>query len=1111
MAATEKVGIEVELLGGEEALALLKRIDGSIDTLNKKRKFKSLSGLKSAKGELESYISELQKLQKEEKKWQDLAKRVGKENMSAFGVREWDRVKGKIDETNGKIKQMSAEMDEVTIKTKTFGQMFKSAASSVAHVGSAMQSLGNAMVRLTSPFRRITSGLLMGAGYKALNLFTEGLSNVFTRSDTMKNYDRSLKALGLDTKETFKVFGEAKTAKENLDEAVQGLPTSLDEIMAAQKVYAGATGEMIESTKTAIAANNTFLASGMGAREQRFMQKYLVAMASGAELTTTQWQSMARIAPLAMRAVSQELGYASDEYAQFTKDVQSGTIAGKDFLKAFQKVGISGAVADAARVQTESWAGLSSNIRIAITRAGQGVIDTINETFKNATGRTLLQRLLGIDADGKKMGDGIKDWINGISDSIQNWVKSHPDELVDFFNDLKSIDWKGLAKGLAEGALEIGRLISAFAKWASGKDLSKIGKWLPRLNIFGNGLLVLGGFLKGTRHIWGLLGTLAFGKFQGKGGFFGKLVDIFGKKKDITTAGEVGGAITSASPKLISAFKNIALVSGILATPAITGFVITEATKRGIANFKESLNLLKDIEWTDAKKLLLGIGGFLGGSAILGGIIGNVPGGVKVGTGVAIGEVVAGVITSIATGFFALDMGFIRDGIKNFSEAVGYVHDAVVSINSIKELDNLGTLADKMGTIRDQMWQIKDVLEGKNGDKKDRGVVEKGMPTFSKDVADSLKNLADSTTNIQTAIDALNVLSRTGIAQNVVSKVGQVKTVLQDVAKMLNGGDGEEALPIIGEDKALSIKNLGEAMGHMKALVENLNILATMGLQQNIGSKLQQIKGAIRTVNSTFATMFNNTAGPANLNKNANNLADGIRGLRRVVWQLNALAGLEVDNDGVSAVVDQIKTALTELQGLSGLLELDIQVKLTSKFKTSVDTVVKQIGNGKKRIQDAMKKIPSAITKHISVTITASVNTRQAIAAITNGADTVKSIADSVTPAKGGLIYRSRGGGIPWKRRGTDTVPAMLTPGEYVHNKRAVNTFGIDFMRKVNNLDVKGAMNELMHRAGSMANVNRGTSIVNNYNNNQKVVINNNGNPSAGFTFKRASRFVGAI
>jgi len=1049
MAATEKVGIEIELLGGEEALALLKRIDGSIDTLNKKRKFKSLSGLKSAKGELEGYISELQKLQKEEKKWQDLAKRVGKENMSAFGVREWDRVKGKIDETNGKIEQMSAEMDEVTIKTKTFGQMFKSAASSVAHVGSAMQSLGNAMVRLTSPFRRLTSGLLMGAGYKALNLFTEGLSNVFTRSDTMKNYDRSLKALGLDTKQTFKVFKEAKTAKDNLDEAVQGLPTSLDEIMAAQKVYAGATGEMVDSTKTAIAANNTFLASGMDAREQRFMQRYLVAMASGAELTKVQWQSMARIAPLAMRAVSKELGYADDEYAQFTKDVQSGTVAGQEFLKAFQKVGISGAVADAARVQTESWAGLSSNIKIAVTRAGQAVIDTLNDTFKDATGRTLLQRLLGIDANGKKMGDGIRDWINDISESVQRWIKSHPDELVDFFNDLKSIDWKGLAKGLGEGALEFARIISAFAKWASGKDLSKLGRWMPRINILGNGLLVFGGFLKGTRHIWGGLWAIMQYKFAGKGGFFGKLVDIFGKKKDVTTAGEVGGAISSASPKLISAFKNMALLSGIVAAPFATGFVVTAATKGAIKNFKDTIDLLKEINWKDAKKVLLGIGGFLGGSVLAStglGALASTGAGSSLVAFTILGEVIGGLMTSIATGFFDLDMAFIKGGVKNFSDALKYLNEAMAEIDKLPEIENLTTVSDKVAQVREAMWTIAKALEGQSGSPKDRGVVQKGVPTLSSGQTRGIKNIADAIKSLQDFITNINGLAVMGINQSAVSKVRQVGRTIEDVV---------DALPS-------ALKNKNASYGDMAGNIKNLN-------------------KALKSM-STMASRINN------------------------------LAGMDVNTSGFGAFVDSIRAALEDFKSLSGELMLDIEVKLSPIFGSSVEGVKRSIKREKKAIEAF--KAPISYTIPVSIMFNVSTNAIDAIRKIREARATVRHAREGgsqqMYEATGGLIYRARGGGIPWKRRGTDTVPAMLTPGEYVHNKRAVNTFGIDFMRKVNNLDVKGAMNELMHRAGNMANVNRGSVVNNTYNNNQKVIINNN-SAGAGFTFKRASRFVGAI
>ena len=56
--------------------------------------------------------------------------------------------------------------------------------------------------------------------------------------------------------------------------------------------------------------------------------------------------------------------------------------------------------------------------------------------------------------------------------------------------------------------------------------------------------------------------------------------------------------------------------------------------------------------------------------------------------------------------------------------------------------------------------------------------------------------------------------------------------------------------------------------------------------------------------------------------------------------------------------------------------------------------------------------------------------------------------------ARGGLIpndlvYRAGGGSI-FQPRGTDTVPAMLTPGEFVMSKGAVSKHGVGFMQSLN-------------------------------------------------------------
>ena len=54
--------------------------------------------------------------------------------------------------------------------------------------------------------------------------------------------------------------------------------------------------------------------------------------------------------------------------------------------------------------------------------------------------------------------------------------------------------------------------------------------------------------------------------------------------------------------------------------------------------------------------------------------------------------------------------------------------------------------------------------------------------------------------------------------------------------------------------------------------------------------------------------------------------------------------------------------------------------------------------------------------------------------------------------ANGGLIYRANGGSI-FQPKGTDTVPAMLTPGEFVIRKSAVDQIGVGALAALNNGD----------------------------------------------------------
>lgn len=1045
--SVEFVGIELELRGAEGVYRDLQNIDRVLNSLGGRKQVKS--GLTDLKKDIVATRGEIEKLEREQKKWQDLQRRVGKDNMSAFGTREMERNAKALQETKMHLKDLQQAEREVQAATRNMGrtmtQEFNAVSSKIAHVGSAMQSLGNALTRLTSPFSRLTTGLLMGAGYKALNLFTEGISNSFGRADTMNKYTRLMKEY-----ETANYTAEQ--SRIDLDKSIQGLPIALDEAISLAQRYTLSLGDMERGTQLAIATNNAFLAS-MATEQQRYQgMLQLQDLMNGKDLNSREWMSLGSSMGKAINEVGLKLGWSKDRLGEFRQELYAGNIATQDFLDALIEVGTgNGALVNLARASAETWEGLFSNIRIAVTRMGANVVDTLNETFKDATGRTLLQQLLGIDAEGNEVGDGIKHWIDGISKSVQDWIRANPDKILDFFNKLKAIDWKGLIKGIAEGLSTFLKVIDALAGLAGSVGLERVGKWLPRLNILGKALTVGGGILKGTRHIWA--GAWIGGKLLGKGklGIFGKLASVFGKKKDIDAAGDAAKSVPKVSDTFRSAFKSLEgliKAAGALTLVAGTGAVVFASAKSILKNLKEMTDLVNSGGWDNV--------GYVGGGVIL--AIGtfteifNAIGAALGPTGL-LNTAIASAASLLVTGTLWADTELIKDGLYNIRDTIKGFDEVASAINNMQGFTSLSDNAKtKISNTIDTIREVANLLVGKNGGPASRGEYSQGLPMF--------------------------------------------------VGARANG-----------------VKNIANALKSMQDIIKNVNALSSMGInvQGNFKSKLEAVGDAIDEVYRAFPRLVRGTAGASNLNTSATNFANALIGIRRMAYHINKLAGTSVDTGGFASFVAQLKTALESLKDVQGDLELDIRVKIATGFQTSVNNVIKSINNAKKKITTAAGKgIRVTIPVSIRFSVTSNIGTALGMIAgwrnnLRNQGSGGGSRHTGVQEAMGGYVYRANGGGVPFRRRGTDTVPAMLTPGEYVHNKRAVSAFGIDFMRKVNNLDMKGAMNELMHRAGGMANINRGTSIVNNNYNNQKVTINNNGNTGAGFTFKSASRFVGAF
>lgn len=1036
--ATEFVGIELQLMGAEGVKRDLETIDNILNSFRGRKKFDA--GLAEARRQVIEYKGELEKLKREQDKY-------------AKGSDDWNRVADEIDDVRQKLWNAQQAAREFGLASrqagKTFMQTFNSVSSKVAHVGSALRSFGNAMTALTSPFSRLTDGILLGAGYKALNSFTSGLESGFSRYDTMKKFPKIMTALGYGA-------AEADAAIKKLDASVQGLPIALDDAVSMAQRYIATTGDINKGTDIAIAANNAFLAS-MSTETQRYQgMMQLQDVLGGKKMNAREWYSLANSMMPAIRQMGAYLGYTGKELDDYVAKVSQGKVANEEFIKTLIAAGTdeNGTIYKMAQEAKDTYEALFSRIGTAASRMVYGVIKSLDEISQTVTGMDVNQLL-----DSK-----IIPSIDKATESIKAWIQAHPEEITNFFKGLKDIKIGSFIKSYAKSLGLILKVMSKVARIGNGKGFMSALGWIMGLGRgVGKGSTILGGFLKGTRHIWaGLfvvakwLGKSAFSKL-GKAGLFGKIASIFGKKKDMETVAETAKEVPTIASTVRSAFKSLEglmKIAGGVAIAGFTGFVAFRSVKTMVHDLKDIISELRGMDETDLKVGAGVIGGmtaFYGAMAGLGKVVGNLP--TEASLKVIKGEAIIGAVTTLASLIIKLNSYLMSSTVKDFANATTYIQQGVDNLKSLPTLADAKGIASRVSDTIDGFNLVIEAIQGRYVDK---GVKEGGIDNFSKGKANSLKNLASAVKNITNIATQLNALASTGlnVQGNVVSKVQAISKVANEVIK---------AFPTWAQ-------------------------------------------GGI--------------SGPGNLNKNAKAFANALIGIRRMAYHINKLAGTSVDTGGFASFVAQLKTALASLKDVQGDLELDITVKIATGFQTSVNNVIKSINSAKKKITTAANK-GIRLTIPVSVRFSLTSNVGGILGMISGLRNRIKNAGSSggggssrrsgVQEAMGGYIYRARGGNVPFRRRGTDTVPAMLTPGEYVHNKRAVSAFGIDFMRKVNNLDMKGAMNELMHRAGGMANINRGTSIVNNNYNNQKVTINNNGNTGAGFTFKSASRFVGAF
>ena len=241
----------------------------------------------------------------------------------------------------------------------------------------------------------------------AMNLVSQSMDKAIDRFDTLQRFPKVMKAFGHSSK-------DIAASTKLLSEGIEGLPTTLDTVVATTQKLTSMTGNLKQSTKLTIALNNAFLASGASTEEaSRGLTQYTQMLSSG-KVDLQSWKTLQETMSYALQKTAESFGYAgASAQNDLYKALQDGKITFSDFSKRLIELnkGVNG-FAEMAKKNSEGIRTSFTNIVSAIAKGIANVITEFDKMSKAVTGKSIAEHL-----------NSIKDAINNTFNIITSVIR----------------------------------------------------------------------------------------------------------------------------------------------------------------------------------------------------------------------------------------------------------------------------------------------------------------------------------------------------------------------------------------------------------------------------------------------------------------------------------------------------------------------------------------------------------------------------------------------------------------------------------------------------------------------------------------------------------------
>lgn len=243
---------------------------------------------------------------------------------------------------------------------------------------------------------------------KGAELLGEALGGAIQRFDTLESYPRVMQAMGHSTEDVTR-------STKKLANGIEGLPTTLNEVVGTAQRLTSITGDINKSTDLTLALNNAFLASGSSSADaSRGLQQFSQMLSAG-KVDMQSWKTLQETMPYALQKTAESFGFAGQSAQNdFYSALKEGRITFNQFSS--KLVELNGGVGGFAELAKSNSKGIQTsfgNLKNAVVKGVANTIKALDDLTKAATGKTIAENF-----------DALKVIINAAFGVIVNVIKA---------------------------------------------------------------------------------------------------------------------------------------------------------------------------------------------------------------------------------------------------------------------------------------------------------------------------------------------------------------------------------------------------------------------------------------------------------------------------------------------------------------------------------------------------------------------------------------------------------------------------------------------------------------------------------------------------------------